>query len=574
LTSLIGHIPVRIAFVVAVAVCPWLIARLFAGRVSGPLFAALVGTASLILNTAVPVALHVLHIPIRGGTLAAAHGLIFVPVVLAAWLQFRMRSSVEQVNEETEWRRGKDVIVWLGLVLAIGVFPFTHLAGIDTYKFQDLATAVRVDQSVPWLIHPLSLVGFTPHSYTSVQPLTLASIQILGGLGVDGGYYVMSLLSGLTGLCAAAALGWRLFPVPSQATWFAAIYTFSPVFMRYNHWATGRGVFLALLPLFLIGCIEWPRLRSWVLLPLIGLLLVLSHKVGLVAVPLLAIALVLSLFVPRHDIRWLRLASVLPFLVGAILLTGPLRHSVTVFTYNAITRFGCYVPVAVLSIVLLRHWWSVPAWRRLYPAALLTFPIAFHEQMYGAMLALPFMCHAATAGLGFVFNRWPARRAALSITAAVLVSAGGLTILAHRTMSATEHRVWLAASFLEQYDPIGPFRIEAPGRARTQIQAYCSGCPRFEVEATGTAQISVHPPPSLHGPLARVVQEWISYLRKALAAGDADVSWYGNNPRFYLVTLDETGPSPTGMRLLYEEAGVRVLAPASQADPQNNGAMP
>jgi hypothetical protein len=566
LTNLIEQILSPLFLPLAFALSPWFLIRFLAPGASRPLALALTGAASLALNAAVPVALHLLGIPIRAASLAATHTLIFVPLAVAARLRLRPRLPP---TSDLQPR-----LLWLAIALSVIVFPFTHLAGIDTYKWQDLATNVGVEQKVPWLTHPLSLAGFTPRSYPSVQPLVLASFQILGGLGVDGGFYAMSLLSGLTGLFAAAALGQRLFPLPAQAIWFAALYAFSPVFLRYNHWATGRGVFAALLPIFLLGFVKWPRWQSWLLIPASGILLVLSHKAGLVAVCVMGISAPLALMVPRRDFRWLRIAAILPFLAAAILLAGPLPHGVLGFARKAITRFGWYLPAAALAILAVRTWWANAAWRRIFPAAILSFPLAFHKEMYGAMLALPFICHAATAGLTFMFERWPTRSRILALTAGVLTALSGLAIVANRTMTATERRVWQAARFLEQYDPGGPFRIDAPGMARAQIQAYCSGCPRFEVAAAGPAQLAVRPPPPLRGPPAAVAQSWIDYLRHVFSAGDSEVSWYGHNPRFYLVTLDESGPVKPGMRVLYEKYGARVLAPAGQADPPGKGSAP
>lgn len=565
MTILLERILALLCLPLAFALCPWFLVRLIAPRVSSYTALALAGAASLALNAAIPVVLHLLGVPIRGASLASAHALVFAPVAAATW--FRPPPSV--LGPRTADLGLPSSVLRLALVFAVVVLPVTHMAGIDTYKWQDLATAVAVERNVPWLTHPLSLAGFTPRSYPSVQPLALASFQILGSLGVDGGFYAMSLLSGLTGLFSAAALGMRLFAIPSRALWFAGLYAFSPVFLRYNHWATGRGVFLALLPLLLLGFLEWPRWRAWLLIPAVSVLLVLSHKAGLVAVVVIGIAAPLALLVPRRDIRWLRIAALMPFVAAAVLLSGHLPYGVLGFARKAVTRFGWYVPVAALALLGVRSWWANPAWRRLFPAALLTFPLAFHKEMYGAMLALPFVCHAATAGLDFLFELWPARARALALTAAALTAVSGLAIVANRTITATERRVWQAARFLEQYDPAGPFRIEAPGMARAQIQAYCSGCPRFEVSAAGPAQFVVRAPPPLRGAPEAVAQAWIDYLRHAFAAGDAEVSWYGRNPRFYQVTLDERGPVPRGTKLLYERDGVRLFAPEAQVVPRS-----
>jgi hypothetical protein len=561
----------RLALIPAIALTPFMLVRMIAPSLARAPLVAVAGATSLLLNASVPLLLHLLRVPIHAPSLAAVHwGLFLILFAVAALIPALKRRVLcrRQAGEEGSSFL-MDRMPWIpAFLFAALILPVTHLAGIDTYKWQDLATAVRVEQCIPWLVHPLSLFGFTPRSYPSIQPLTMASIQILGGLGVDGGYYIVSLLSGLTGLFAALWLGTVLFPSHVPAMLFGVFYAFSPVFLRYNHWATGRGVFVALLPLFLIACLRLPRLAALLALPALAAMLCLAHKAGLVAVPLILAALPFGLLLPRRDIRWLRILLVVPFAVAAGLLAGTsLTSSVVGLATRSITRFGWYIPAAALAILAVREWWSRPAWRLLFFPALLTVPLAFHKEMYGALLTLPFVCHAATAAASSAMERWPLHRAALLRAALALTVAGALAIIAHRTWTATPRDVWRAAMFLEQYDPLGPFRIDAPDGPRTQVQAYCSGCPRFTVRpASARAPVALRPAPALRWPLRTDAQVWIDYLRHAFAAGEAEVEWYGDCPRSYWLVIHGDGLRPGG-RLLYRDGELDLYAPASQAAP-------
>ena len=74
------------------------------------------------------------------------------------------------------------------------------------------------------------------------------------GTGAAGaGYGIASLYIGALGMLAAFLLGRRLFPQPRRAAWTALLYVASPVFMRYAHWATGRGLLVALMPLLVLA---------------------------------------------------------------------------------------------------------------------------------------------------------------------------------------------------------------------------------------------------------------------------------------------------------------------------------
>lgn len=563
------YLPLRLALLPAVLFTPFLLLRLSAPTLGIAARLAVTGALSLLLNTAAPLGLQWLGVPIHAPALAALHWSLFLLVCAALAARSAMRQhAVADSREVAPANVAVQRATWIpAVVFALLVFPFTHLAGIDTYKWQDLATSVRVEQSIPWLVHPLSLFGFTPRAYPGIQPLTLASIQILGGLGVEGGYYLMSLLSGLTGLFAALWLGEILFAASTPATLFGVLYAFSPVFLRYNHWATGRGVFVALLPLFLIACVRLPRMKAILALPVLAAMLCMAHKAGIVAVPLILAALPFGWILPRRDVRFLRLLLAVPFAAAAFLLAGSgLTAAAKGVAWQSLTRFGWYVPAGLSALFFVREWWSRPAWRALFVPALAAFPLACHREMYGALVALPFVSHAATVAVAAAIERWPHRRTLLVRGALALTAIGALAIVGSRSFAATPRDVWQAAMFLERYDPLGPFRIDADDAVRTRIQGYCSGCPRFSVSREEASSVTLRRPPPMRGAPRAVAQAWIDYLRHALTAGDGGTDWYGTNPRLYWVVVNGSAARP-GARLLFRTGSVEVYAPAAQPEP-------
>jgi hypothetical protein len=565
--EMLAALPVRLALPLALAASPYLAVRLIWPTArNAPLVLAAAGAAAVALCSALAVGLHAARLPITPASLAAAHWLAFALLAgLAAWRRPPLRLALASPAAHR--------LLWLAAAFAVLVLPLTHLAGIDTYKWQDLATGVRVERRIAWLVHPLSLLGFTPRAYPSGQPLTLATIQMLGGLGVEWGYYAMSLLSGWIGITAAASLGGRVCARPGQDAWFAGLYAFSPVFVRYNHWATGRGLFLAILPLFLWSLLELPRRRALVPATAAAALLLLSHKAGLVAVGLITASLAFAALLPRTDRRWLLATLLVPFVVLALLISpsagGPVSLSViTGFARQCLTRFGWYVPAAGVGLLLAGGWFALPARRRLVPAALLTFPLAFHREMYGALLALPFVALAAAEGAFWLARIRPTWARAVQWAVAVLTAAAALTVVVHRSRDALRPAVCRAALFLEAYDPAGPLRVEAPDDlTRGRIQAYLSGCPRFEAHAPAESRVTFARPPPLRGPPRARAQEWINYLRSFAGVADAGTDWYGKSPRVYQVAVAAEGRPPPGAKLLYDRDGVRVFAPVGQDTP-------
>lgn len=554
--TLLPHLMWIPALLVGAAIAPLLLARHLVPRSGLILHCAVAGAALTCMAVAVPVALHLAQAPITAPSLAFAYGA--VALLSGGGLMLRRLPLLPRVAAE-------DVpgFWWLFLGFAVLVAPYTPLAGIDTYKWQDHASSVAVEQAIPWLIHPLSLFGFTPRAYPSAYPLLLGSVEIVGKLGVEGGFFVASLLVGLTGLASAYVLGLRVFGSRAGAGGLAAFYVFSPVFMRYAHWATGRGLCLALLPLFLCTLLDLPRLRAWVPAAALALLLALSHKAGLIAAVALPLLMLGAPLIPSLGRRLFLLAALAPLLVLAVLVAP--QHAAGFVRYT-LTRFAWMVPAAA-ALFLAGPMASMDPWRRFLPAALLLLPFAFTADMYGAMLWLPFLALAATSAVLWLRRRWPQADRPVVITAALLTAAAAVGVVAERGADALPRRVRAAAAFIESHDPRGPLIVEAPGRMRTRAQAYLSGCPRYTVLTGADARVVFPAPPPWQGEPAALAKAWIDYLRTAVGLSEAATDWYGKNPRRYCIIVDGAGDRPTPSRTLYARDGVEVLVPNAQEDP-------
>lgn len=546
----------RLALPLALAVNPLLFTAIVSAGPSTPVKLAWTGAGAVALNVIVPMGLHLGGIPITGVSLASAHWMLFFPLLLGA-IVARRHEPIRRFHD-LRW----PILIAGGLALL--TMPVTPLAGIDTYKWQDLATAVRVDGCIPWLVHPLSLTGFTPRSYPSAQPLLLATAQMLGGLGVGGGFFVVSLFSITLGSLSAYALGTSLFDSrKASAGWFTFLYVFSPVFVRYNHWATGRGLCLALLPLFVLCLIRVPDRGAVAGAIACGVLLALCHKAGLVAAVLLPLAAASAVLVPRHAGPRARAIVVCLFL-GAGLLFAPALEwpqplgRIAGMAWLGLSRFGWMLPVAVIGLVC-----AIPLqdsrWRRLVPAALLGLPPAFAADMYGAMIALPFVVLATTCGLD-ALERRVGRPRWLPTAVCIATVACAAAVVVRRSLNATPRRVRAAAVYIESLDPQGPFRIEGPGRTPGRMQAYVSGCPRFRVTRGESVGFAFRPLPPTHHDLRRAFREWIRYLRAPFALHGVETSWYGDPDRVYRVRIDGQGPPSEGGTPIYARDGVEVFA--------------
>jgi hypothetical protein len=546
----------RIALLTALVFTPWMLSRLILGNRDSTCHFLLWGPLLVGLNGILPVLLQVAHTPITPFSLAVGHLSAFA-ALLALMSILKTRWLPTTTDLDLQW-------IALAGLMAVILLPLTHLAGIDTYKWQDLATAVAVERTIPWLTHPLAAFGFAPRSYPSAYPLLLATIQMLGGTGVDWGFYVISTLTAWIALGTSWALARTLWPLRRQAVLFCLFYLLAPVFIRYTHWATGRGLFMAIFPGFLWFCLGTSRgIRRWTGLVGTGLLLLLSHKVSLVAVPLSLLLLAGFKFLnpPRSRIWLLILGAgilVLGWLfTGADLsLTGSLRP----LRYLGV-RFGILGLLFIPGILSLRQHPATPADRFLFWGLVLTLPLACAKEMYGALPALPFVAWSAVRGYGSGTALPNRLRSILQVGVFVGLALGAGAIILERSLNAMPRNLYDAAQFLEQIDPRGPFRIEAPGMARRQIQAYVSGCPRFTSPSPGKPQASIQPLPPFKGSLRTLYPEAIHYLRHWIVMDMDDFAWYGDHPRVYYFQIDGVGVIPASSSLLYEKNGIRLFGP-------------
>lgn len=544
-----------LALLIALIVTPGLLTLCLLRQRTLALVTATTGMLAIVLAFTVALALHITHTPITTLTLTAAHFMIFCLVSAIALL----RRPVLRIPLTSDQKHL--LLPGIALLLML-IFPYTHFTGIDTYKWQDIATSVRAEAALPWLVHPLSLLGFTPRSYPSAHPILLATIQTMGNLGTDSGFFVISCFTALLGIATAYRFGLTVFS-SRKAIAFALCYAMSPVFIRYTHWATGRGLFLALLPAFLTCLLALPRPTAIAGTLGTAILLGLSHKVGLVAVPLFVMLMAIGHTLPQRTHRSATaIAVAIAILIAAACVTPiglpfPLGHAGGLVRYG-ITRFAWMMPFAAIGLLAPRYRFASPPWQTISLCLLAAIPLAYERHMYGALLALPWITLLAISGADILAVKWPTNSRMLWRGLAGLTIAATVATVAHRACIATPSPLRRAALFLEQYDPQGPFRIVAPGRARTQVQAYVTGCPRISVNAADNTTIKLSTPPAPRDTLRDTLSAWIAYGRGLFSLSDVKVNWYGKKPSTYTFIIENQGQIPDNGILIYDQEDICI----------------
>ncbi len=523
--------------------------------------------------------LHFSGLPINALTLSGIHGCFFAIAVLISISGNESRQSIFFLGPLKE-RQRLLLPALSAAVLVLILLPYTHFTGIDTYKWQDLATSVRIEQSLPWIIHPLSLFGFTPRAYPPAHPVLLATVQILGNLGVDGGFGVVSSFIALLGFCSATLMARRFLP-PLTATLAGLLYCLSPVFIRYAHWGTGRGLFLAVFPALIATALpsdhppkKYACYRRAALILCLSLLLLLTHKVALAGVPLLLASAWASRFIPVPRHKPLRFAVLILFSAfGAAIVSPALLPGVAGIAggllKTSVSRFAWMIPLALIGLAFQPRADEDTAEKQasrhlqnfLFIAALPALALTFERQMYGALYALPLITIAAVSGVKRITVLFSAKHRHLIFAFFLVLSIiAAITTVVVRSQIATSPELRRAAQFLEQHDPEGPFVVHSPGITRTRIQAYVSGCPRFKVR-TGSASVVQWPElPRFTCYLQQDLDAGIQWLRRLLSLSDTETLWYGNvNREYYFIINGKGKKAPANGDLIYDQDRILIF---------------
>ena len=550
----------RAAMPLALLINPLLLARCTARSADRERLPLVVALWALMLQPLLALVLHFARIPIAPLPLVVGHGL--VAAVGVGGLKVTGRAWLPAGGE---WPKAQ---LWTLAVLAVLVFPFTHIAGIDPYKWADLATTVAADQRITWLVHPMSLLGFTARSYPSLHPLLMGTIRALGATNVEAAFYLTSLVVCAVGVTGAAYLARRLDMARWDVGLFALFYTLSPTFIRYVHWGTGRGAFLAVLPIFVAALLDLPRLRSWGLALLTGLLLMLSHKTGSIAVPALLLLRLFAVTYPRSHAKVCVCLLVLSF--AASVLFAPARYIAPPLGLVAgwlrydLARFGWISPVLLLAVVMRpRELFRPSESSFMWLSLLVIFPAAHHMEMYPALIILPFITYAGLTAFRAMQPRLPGTEELQLRVVLALTLCAAFAIVLQRSIESMPHRVYLASRHIEKIDPDGPFEIVSPWRSH--VQGMVTGAPRFTVTPGADNSTSLRPPPPFTPNPRQFIYSWVAYLRSMIKTSEK-AEFYGNPHARYHVYPDTASP-PAQADLIYDHNRVRIYKETLRRSP-------
>jgi len=251
------------------------------------------------------------------------------------------------------------MLIVLNILVRIPLVP--HEIGSDSFLIHNLADSVVKFGYAKWVIHPLSIFGLYPFSTPSAVPIFIGGLSRLTSLGVEQTIALFSIGVGILSVFTSYVMAQEVINDERFMLLTAFSFSLSPLMLKFSIWtASSRGLFLALLPLFLwaqFSSERRTRKANFVLLSALILILAMTHKMFIFLLPLIFIDYLLefqtkfeALFLEMINKRWLdRIKS--PFFV-LLALTSVFASQFLFPQRYWVFRYGFFGEKDVLTKIL------------------------------------------------------------------------------------------------------------------------------------------------------------------------------------------------------------------------------
>ena len=201
---------------------------------------------------------------------------------------------------------------WIFLLICLIIinvllrFPVTpHEIGHDSFMIHFISDSISTYGHANWWLHPLSIVSLYPFSATSALPFLLSGVSQSLSLDMEYSIWLVMLVLGILSAFTAYLMAGVIKNDKVFKFITALVYSTSPGILTLTTWnASGRGLFLVLLPLFIYFIIKFrlSRIRYCLLAVVIFALLLSTHNLFYLTIPII-IAMVIARIISNIQIK-------------------------------------------------------------------------------------------------------------------------------------------------------------------------------------------------------------------------------------------------------------------------------
>ena len=168
-------------------------------------------------------------------------------------------------------------LILLSIILRIQVV--SHEIGHDSFLIHIMANSLNEFGYAGWFLHPLSIFGLYPGSYTSSMQFLLSGISQSTGMGVEPVIFLYCVFIGLFSMFTAYLMAGEIWDNDVFKLLVAFGFSTVPAILGYTTWTIPtRGLLVVLAPLFIYLLLKCRRSVKYVPLTfLLAILLFATH---------------------------------------------------------------------------------------------------------------------------------------------------------------------------------------------------------------------------------------------------------------------------------------------------------
>jgi hypothetical protein len=211
-------------------------------------------------------------------------------------------------------------ILLIVLNLILRYHPACHEIGSDSFEIHILANSLSEFGEARWWVHPLSVIGMYPNSYTSGMPFILSGVSQCSGVDIELVTFIYSVIFGIFSIFASYMLAGVLYDDDFFKFIVALGFSTSVGILAYSTWtANARSLFILIFPLFLYTLLQSRKchLRFGLIGTIAALLLLTAHHLVFYLIPLFAAYFgVLLVYKFKKHIGFIKISeAVIPFFI-------------------------------------------------------------------------------------------------------------------------------------------------------------------------------------------------------------------------------------------------------------------
>ena len=140
------------------------------------------------------------------------------------------------------------LLIILSIILRFQVV--SHEIGADSFLMHIMVNSLNEFGFAKWFLHPLSVFGLYPASYTSTMHFLLSGISQCAGIEMRWGIFLYCMFIGLLSMFTAYLMAGEIIDDNVFKFLVALVFSTSPGVLGYTTWAiTTRGLLVVLAPL-------------------------------------------------------------------------------------------------------------------------------------------------------------------------------------------------------------------------------------------------------------------------------------------------------------------------------------